>query len=106
MDSDLSYSSPGNTPAVDACSLKALFMELDGPLFSYQPLLLDNNTLSVVRGPVFCFILQLYHSVCTLCDAELHLFILYSNVVTTCISDTLKVECDSIAKVLFSSNVV
>jgi hypothetical protein len=48
VDSDLSYSSPGNTPAVDACSLKALFMELDGPLFSYQPLLLD-NTLSVVQ---------------------------------------------------------
>ena len=80
VDSDLSYTSPGNTPAVDACSLKALFMELDGPLFTYQPLLLDNNTLSVVRGPVFCFILQLYHSVCTLCDAELHLFILYPKV--------------------------
>jgi sphingomyelin phosphodiesterase 4 len=49
VDSDLSYSSPGNAPAVDACSLKALFMELDGPLFTYQPLLLDNNTLSAVQ---------------------------------------------------------
>ncbi|CAI8026904.1 Sphingomyelin phosphodiesterase 4 [Geodia barretti] len=49
VDSDLSYSSPGNTPAVDACSLKALFMELDGPLFTYQPLLQDNNTLSAVQ---------------------------------------------------------
>ena len=40
---------PSQLPAVDACSLKALFMELDGPLFSYQPLILDQETLSAVR---------------------------------------------------------
>ena len=49
LNPDPSYSSSSTTPMVDACSLKALFMELDGPMFTYQPLL-DDTTLTAVSA--------------------------------------------------------
>jgi sphingomyelin phosphodiesterase 4 len=48
LNPDPSSSSPRNSPGVDACSIKALFMDLDGPLFNYQPLL-DDSTLTAVQ---------------------------------------------------------
>ena len=47
LNPDPSYSSPRTSPVVDACSIKALFMDLDGPMLNYQPLF-DENTIAAV----------------------------------------------------------
>ena len=47
LNPDPSYSSSRTSPVVDACSIKALLMDLDGPMFNYQPLFAEDTLAAV-----------------------------------------------------------